>query len=83
MFEHVPDGLSLGDSKAKAALEKILFEPTYEGLPEAMRMKRAEALVAVGKIKGCEWVAEKVRPEIEGTERSPAVKGILAKIGKN
>jgi proteasome component ECM29 len=70
------------DSKAKSTLEKILFEPTYEGLPEAMRLKRAEALVAVGKVQGCEWVAEKARPEAEGTERSVAVREILAKIGK-
>jgi proteasome component ECM29 len=81
VFEHAPEGLSLGDTQAKTALEKILFEPTYEGLPEAMRLKRAEALVAVARIHGCEWVAEKARPEMEGTERSAAVKGILAQIG--
>lgn len=64
--------------EAQTAFEKILFDPTYEGLPEAMRLKRAEALVAIGKIKGCEWVGERVTEEMNG-ERSAVVKGVLAK----
>jgi proteasome component ECM29 len=81
LFEHTPEDLSLESDKVRNTLEKILFEPTYEGLPEAMRLKRAEALVAVGGVRGCEWVTEKVRPEIGSTERSAAVKKVLAKIG--
>lgn len=44
-------------------------------------MKRAEALVVVAKTRGCEWVGEKVRGEIEG-ERSGGVRGVLGKVGK-
>jgi proteasome component ECM29 len=47
-----------------------------------MRQKRAEALVQIGKVKGCDWVAEKVKPEAEGGERSPVVRAILNKVGK-
>ncbi|KAF2749465.1 ARM repeat-containing protein [Sporormia fimetaria CBS 119925] len=68
--------------KAKAALEKIFFDPSFEGLPEAMRMKRGEALVKVSKCVGCEWVVERVKPEVEGGERSPVVRGVLGKIEK-
>lgn len=74
--------MPLADLKIKTALEKLLFDTSFEGLPEAMRMKRADALVAVGKSKDCGWVAEKVRPEVEGGERSAFVRGVLAKVGK-
>jgi proteasome component ECM29 len=73
--------LVLDDAKARDALEKLLLEPTYEGLPEAMRVKRAEALVVVARVKGCEWVGESVEKEVDG-ERSPVVRGVLAKVGK-
>jgi proteasome component ECM29 len=63
-------------------LGKLLFEPTYEGLPEAMRMKRAEALVVITKVESCKWVVERVRPEVEGGERSGVVRGVLARVGK-
>jgi proteasome component ECM29 len=82
LFDPVPADLEITDAQAKTALEKILFDPSFEGLPEAMRVKRAEALVAVGKLKGCGWVAEKVKPEVEGGERSALVRGVLAKVGK-
>lgn len=45
-------------------------------------MKRAEALVAVGKIKECAWVVEMVKPEVDGGERSAFVRGVLGKVGK-
>jgi proteasome component ECM29 len=82
LFERLPADVPLADPKAKEALEKLLFEPTYEGLPEAMRMKRAEALVVIAKVQSCKWVVERVRPEIEGGERSPVVRGVLGKVGK-
>ena len=59
-----------------------MFEPRFEGLPEAMRMKRAEALVAVGRVRGCEWILEKIKPEVDGGERSALVRNMLAKVGK-
>jgi proteasome component ECM29 len=74
---------SIADAKVKEPLEKLLFDATFEGLPEAMRMKRAEALVVIGKVKGCEWVVEKVRSEVEGGERSAVVRGVLGKVGKS
>lgn len=61
----------------------MLFDPSFEGLPEAIRMKRAEALVAIGKVKGCDWVVEKVKPEVGGAERSAVVRAILAKVGRS
>lgn len=70
------------DDKAKGALEKLMFDPSFEGLPEAMRSKRAEALVVIARVNGCSWVADKVKPEADGAERSPVVRGILAKVGK-
>lgn len=83
LFERLPTGLDLQDTVAKTALEKILFDATFEGLPEAMRMRRAEALVAVGKVGGCGWVVERVAPEVEGSERSVGVRNVLAKVGKS
>jgi proteasome component ECM29 len=81
LFERLPTETSI-DEKAKGALEKLMFDPSFEGLPEAMRMKRAEALVVVGKASGSGWVAEKVKAEVDGGERSPVVRAVLAKIGK-
>jgi proteasome component ECM29 len=81
LFERVPADITSGLDE-KATLEKLLFDQTFEGLPEAMRQKRAEALVALAKIKGTEWVVERIRPEIEGGERSPQVRGTLEKVGK-
>ncbi|KAF2015929.1 ARM repeat-containing protein [Aaosphaeria arxii CBS 175.79] len=81
LFERVPADLPLSDAKAKEALEKVLFDPTFEGLPEAMRLKRAEALVAIAKVKQCAWVVEKLKPEVGGGERSAAVRNVLAKAG--
>lgn len=78
----MPPELSITDPQAKGALEKSLFDPSFEGLPEAMRMKRADALVSVSKVTGCKWVSEKVKPEIEGMERSASVRTTLAKVGK-
>lgn len=82
LFESLPADQPFKEQGIKQALEKILFDTSFEGLPEAMRMKRAEALVAVGKVKECEWVVEKVRPEFEGGERSAFVRGVLGKVGK-
>jgi len=82
LFERFPAGISVSDPKTKQALENLFFDPSYEGLSEAMRMKRAEALVAVSKVSGCEWVVERVRVEVEGGERSPVVRAVLAKAGK-
>lgn len=45
-------------------------------------MKRADALVQVAKVKSCDWVIDKVKPEIEGAERSAVVRGSLGKVGK-
>ncbi|KAF1965015.1 ARM repeat-containing protein [Bimuria novae-zelandiae CBS 107.79] len=81
LFDRLPAATAV-DGKAIQALEKLLFDPSFEGLPEAMRMKRAEALVVIAKMGGCEWVVEKVRPEAEGGERSSGVRGVLAKVGK-
>ena len=83
LFERVPTDLILADPQIKTALEKLLFDTTFEGLPEAMRMKRADALVAVGKIKDCGWILEKVKSEVEGGERSAVVRSVLAKVGKS
>jgi proteasome component ECM29 len=81
VFERLPTDLVL-DAKAKELLEKILFDSTYEGLPEAMRVKRAEALIKVAKVDSCKWIVDSVKPQVEGAERSPVVRGILAKVGK-
>lgn len=81
LFERLHTSTAI-DTRSKEALEKLLFDPSFEGLPEAMRMKRAEALVVIAKVTGCEWVSEKVKPEVEGGERSPVVRGVLAKVGK-
>lgn len=81
LFERLPAGIMI-EEKAKVAPEKLFFDPSFEGLPEAMRMKRAEALVSLSKLGGCEWVVEKVNPEVEGGERSIVVRGVLSKIGK-
>jgi proteasome component ECM29 len=63
-------------------LEKLLFDVSFEGLPEAMRMKRAEALVDVAKVGGCGWIIDRAKPEVEGGERSPGVRSVLGKVGK-
>ena len=82
LFSRLPSETSFDDPEIKKSLESLFFDPRYEGLPEAMRLKRAEALVAVTKVKGCEWVVEKVKPEVEGGERSAVVRGVLSKVGK-
>ncbi|KAF2265666.1 major component of the proteasome [Lojkania enalia] len=82
LFDRIPKDAPLADPRVKSALEKLLFDPSFEGLPEAMRLKRAEALLVVGKSKDCVWVAERVTPEVEGAERSAVVRGVLAKVGK-
>lgn len=82
LFKRLPADLPLTDAKAKDALGKLLFEPTYEGLPEAMRMKRAEALVVIANVQSCRWVVERLGAEVEGGERSPVVRGVLTKVGK-
>lgn len=82
LFERLPTDLPVLEPKAKEALEGVLFDVSFEGLPEAMRMKRAEALVAVGKAKEYGWVIERVKPEVEGAERSAGVRAVLAKVGK-
>lgn len=77
--------LLVNDAKAKESLENLLFDASFEGLPEAMRMKRAEAMVEIAKLGGVEkwtWLVEKVRPEAEGGERSVGVRGVLGKVGK-
>jgi proteasome component ECM29 len=81
LFERLPTDLDLSDG-AKDALQKLLFEPTYEGLPETMRLRRAEALVVVAKVRSCRWVGEMVREEIvgEGVERSAVVRGVLGSV---
>lgn len=82
-FEHVPADLSLENAQAKATLEKLLFNPSFEGLPEAMRMKRAEALAAVAKVKGCQWIIEMVKAEVcGGREKSSGVRSVLATVGE-
>ncbi|KAL5384824.1 hypothetical protein PMIN06_010167 [Paraphaeosphaeria minitans] len=81
LFERLPSGTAVTE-KAKEDLEKLMFDARFEGLPEAMRMKRAEALVAIAKVGGCGWIVDKVKPEVEGGERSPVVRGVLAKVGK-
>jgi proteasome component ECM29 len=81
LFESMSTDITI-EAKGKEALEKLLFDPSFEGLPEAMRTKRAETLVVASKIGGCEWISEKVKPEVEGGERSPVVRGVLAKVGK-
>lgn len=82
LFERLPTDLPVLEPKTKEVLEGLLFDVSFEGLPEAMRMKRADALVAVGKVKGFQWIAEKVKPEVEGSERSAGVRAVLAKAGK-
>ena len=82
LFENIPDDVVLAKPEVKNGLERLLFDATFEGLPEAMRVKRAEALVTIAKVKGCTWIADKVRPEVEGVESSPVVRGVLAKVGK-
>lgn len=81
LFERLPAGTTI-EEKAKVTLEKLLFDPSFEGLPEAMRTKRAEALVSLSKLEGCEWVSDRVKPEVDGGERSAVVRGLLSKIGK-
>lgn len=81
LFGRLPGGVVVEDG-AKQDLETLLFDAGFEGLPEAMRVKRAEAISVVAGAKGCGWVVEKVRPEVEGGERSPVVRGMLAKVGK-
>ncbi|KAJ4344658.1 proteasome component M29 [Didymosphaeria variabile] len=81
LFERLPSDITVNE-EAKEALEKLLFDPSFEGLPEAMRVKRAEALIVVAKVGGCRWVADKVKPEVDGGERSAVVRGVLAKVGK-
>ncbi|CAI6341703.1 unnamed protein product [Periconia digitata] len=74
--------VSVGDDvKAKESLEKLLFDASFEGLPEAMRMKRAEAIVETSKVDGCGWLVEKVKPEMDGGERSAGVRAVLGKAG--
>ncbi|KAF1996134.1 ARM repeat-containing protein [Amniculicola lignicola CBS 123094] len=82
LFGRLPTETTLSDAAAKTALEKLLFDPTFEGLPEAMRMKRAEALVTISKVNGFEWIVEKVQPEVAGGERSVGVRGVLGNVGK-
>ncbi|KAF2280667.1 ARM repeat-containing protein [Westerdykella ornata] len=78
LFLAAASDLSLAiEPEAKAAFEKILFDPTYEGLPETMRVTRAQALIAIGRIRGCKWAAERAAEEMNG-ERSLVVKGVLA-----
>ncbi|KAK7521973.1 proteasome stabiliser-domain-containing protein [Phyllosticta citriasiana] len=64
-------------------LQKLLFDPRYEGLSEARRLKRAEAIVSAAKWLGDEsaWVKEMVGRELAGgSERSGDVKAVLAKV---
>jgi proteasome component ECM29 len=82
LFEGLSAEQPLKEEEIRQALEKILFQTSFEGLPEAMRMKRAEALVTVGQVNECGWIVEKVRPEAEGAERSAFVRGVLGKVGK-
>lgn len=81
LFEHMPSNLTLNED-AKVALDKLLFNAGFEGLPEAMRMKRAEAIVVICRATSCMWIVEKVRPEVEGAERAALVRAVLAKAGK-
>jgi proteasome component ECM29 len=81
LFERLPTDIAIS-TQAKEALEKLMFDPSFEGFPEAMRLKRAEALTAVGSASGCGWIAEKVKAEVDGGERSPVVRAVLAKVGK-
>ncbi|KAK7542415.1 proteasome stabiliser-domain-containing protein [Phyllosticta citribraziliensis] len=70
-------------SALRDVLQKLLFDPRYEGLSEAQRLKRAEAIVKVAKWLGDEgaWVKEMVGRELgSGTERSGDVKAVLAKV---
>jgi proteasome component ECM29 len=82
MFDRVPAVTDLSNGDIKTSLETLLFDASFEGLPEAMRTKRAETLVAIAKVNGCKWVVEKVKPEVDGGERSSVVRGTLAKVGK-
>lgn len=82
LFERLPLDTPLSDAKAKDALQALLFDPSFEGLPEAMRVKRAEALVNIAKFKDCGSILTAVKSEADGGERSPAVRSILAKVGK-
>ncbi|KAK8218585.1 proteasome stabiliser-domain-containing protein [Phyllosticta capitalensis] len=65
-------------------LKTLLFDPRYEGLSEAQRLKRAEAIVSVAKWLGAEegaWVRELVQQELgSGVERSGDVKKVLSKV---
>lgn len=82
LFERLPPDLPLGDAEVNEGLEKLLFDPGFEGLPEAMRMKRAEALVEVARVRDCAWVVERVGGEVERRERSAVVRGVLGRVGK-
>ncbi|ORY12152.1 proteasome stabiliser-domain-containing protein [Clohesyomyces aquaticus] len=82
LFAKVPKDTKLDKAEAKSALEKILFDPSFEGLPEVMRIKRVEALIEIGKVADCGWVVDMVKPEVEGKERSKGVRDVLAKVGK-
>ncbi|KAF2730427.1 ARM repeat-containing protein [Polyplosphaeria fusca] len=82
LFERLPSDTQFSGPEAEDALKALLFDSSFEGLPEAMRLKRAEALVAIAKAKHCSWIIEAVKAEAEGGERSPAVRNILVKVGK-
>lgn len=74
----VPD-LELDSPDLDRSLSKLLFDPSFEGLSEAIRLKCAQAIVAVSKIEGVE-LKERVESEM-AREKSPVVRKELEKAG--
>jgi proteasome component ECM29 len=80
LCSRLPPDFYAGNPGLKQSFEALLFDPAYEGLPEAMRIKRGETLCAMATVKGCEWVYDKIQMEIAQVEKSPVVIGVLEKI---
>ncbi|OCK83918.1 hypothetical protein K432DRAFT_379061 [Lepidopterella palustris CBS 459.81] len=76
-----PDaGLALSSPQLHASLQKLLFDSRFEGLSEAVRLKRAQAVVSLARCEGAGWARELVRGEVEGrAEKSAVVRGELGK----
>ncbi|OJD31126.1 proteasome component [Diplodia corticola] len=70
------------EAQLKEALDALLFNARYDGLSEAMRVKRAQAIHALAKLPERGFarglLVGKLGPEIE-SERSPVVRAELEK----
>lgn len=84
IFTQEPTGsFSTGNEvQLKEVLESLLFDARYDGLSEAMRVKRAQAILAVAKLPERGFarglLGGKLGAEIE-SERSPVVRAELEK----